>query len=359
VLYDFLYCRGGAERVTLELVRGLGADLCVGFRDADHFPSAALDGMGLRDLHIPLRFDGGLQLAGLSRFRHRTAFANDYDWAVFSGYLAPEAVHHRRSGGNLYYCHTVPRFAYDLRGRYRAGLPRWLRPVFDGFAGHVRSRYAAAIARMDVLVANSQNVRARLQRFLGLDARVVHPPCEVEAYRWRGSGGYYLSTARLEPYKRVDRVIDAFRRLPRERLVVASGGSALSALRRRAAGAANITFTGWISEAHYRRLLGEATATLYLARDEDFGLSPVESMAAGKPVIGVAEGGLLETIVHGRTGLLLSAEPACEEIIAAVARLTPARAAAMRPDCEARAARFSRARFLEHIRSLLAELPRC
>ncbi len=354
VLYDSLYTRGGAERVALEMVRGLpAADLCFGFRDRAHFPDDVLAGIDFVDLRVRRGTAGARTLRGMLAYRTRTSFLRRYDWVIYSGSVAQEAVFNHPQGKNIYYCHTIPRFAYDLYGDYADRLAPWQLPVFRVLVGLVRHRYPMALARMGRVVANSETVRMRIGKYLGIEADVIYPPCDVDAYRWLGQGDFYLSTARLEPYKRVDRVVDAFRQMPNKRLVVVSGGSALPALKRRAAGCGNIHFAGWVDDNHLRRLMGSAIATLYLPKDEDFGLSPVESMAAGKPVIGVAEGGLIETVVHDETGILLSPNPAGEAIIAAVSELDPDRALGMRGACEQRARRFSRSRFLDGMRALV------
>lgn len=356
VLYDSMHGYGGAEAVTLTLLQAFPtADLCVGYRNASAFPETVLPGRRLRDLELPARFIGGRTLLGLLGFRYRTGFIAPYDWALFSGSVAVEAVHQRPAGPNLYYCHTLPRFAYDLAAYYRQQLPWTLRPILAAATAVTRFRYPRALARMDRIIANSDNVRRRLQHFLGRSAQVIHPPCDTTGFRWLGQGNYFLSSARLEPYKRVALLIDAFRRLRHHRLVVASGGSEAARLQARAAGAPNIEFVGWTSPAELRRLVGHCLATIYIPRDEDFGMSPVESMAAGKPVIGVAEGGLLETVVDGRTGRLLPAEPSIEAICEAVQALTPAVALTMRAACEARAQRFATARFVAEMRAVVAQ----
>ena len=106
-------------------------------------------------------------------------------------------------------------------------------------------------------------------------------------------------------------------------------------------GAPNIHFAGWCGDSRLRRLIQQSIATVYLPKDEDFGLSPVESMAAGKPVIGVAEGGLNETILDGETGLLLPSNPTQQDVMDAVQRLNADTAASMRERCEQRAKNFS------------------
>jgi glycosyltransferase involved in cell wall biosynthesis len=265
------------------------------------------------------------------------------------------AVHSHPHGANLCYCHTIPRFAFDLRQYYLESLPRWQRPALRTLIAYVRPRYREAMQRMDLIMASSQNVRRRIEHHVGLPAQVVYPPVDVDRFRWLRQGDYYLSTARLEPYKRVDRIVEAFRQLPEKRLIVTSGGSQLGELKRLAKRAGNIELTGWTDEETLRDLLGGAIATLYVARDEDFGMSPVESLAAGKPVIGVAEGGLLETLTDRVTGILLPPDPSAADVAEAVRWLTPERAAPMRESCEKHASRFHRSRFLALVRDLLAE----
>jgi glycosyltransferase involved in cell wall biosynthesis len=355
LLHDFLQVAGGAERLMLELARGLPEHRLVVsrvFREAH-----ALDLLGetpVRELGSPLTRPLGRIFEAMHVFRHRTAFLADAQSVVYSGSYSPFAVHNQRGGRRLHYCHTPPRFAYDLREFFLARYPAPVRPLASAFFDHVKRHYEDALACMDTVVANSENVRGRLKRFCGVEAQVVHPPIDTARFRWIEAGDYYLSLARLAPYKRVDLVVRAFLGMPDRKLLVASGGPEEARLRRLAAGATNIAFTGWIDDERLRDLVGRARAAIYLPEDEDFGMSPVEAMAAGKPVIGVAEGGMLETVVEGETGMLLPAPPTVEVIADAVNRLDARRAAAMRPACEARAAAFAAPVFLERMKAILA-----
>jgi glycosyltransferase involved in cell wall biosynthesis len=141
--------------------------------------------------------------------------------------------------------------------------------------------------------------------------------------------------------------------MPQHRLVVASGGSELERLKALASGAPNICFTGWLPESDLQALLGRARAAIYIPINEDFGMAPVEAMAAGKPVIGVAEGGLLETILPRETGLLIDGPLTVESICDAVEELERMDPVSMRAECERQAARFSEQRFAERMREVL------
>jgi glycosyltransferase involved in cell wall biosynthesis len=218
-------------------------------------------------------------------------------------------------------------------------------------AAITRVKYAAAMEKMDVVIANSENVKQRLSRYLGLEAVVVAPPCDIQGFQWLGQEDYYLSTARLEPYKRVDLIVDAFLQMPDKKLVVASGGSQLESLKHRAAGASNIHFTGWTDSKTLHNLVGNCIATIYIPIDEDFGMSPVESMAAGKPVVGVSEGGVLETVINGQTGVLMQNRLRIADVIDGVRRLDAKTALRMRPVCEGRAEVFSKAHFSQRLKA--------
>ena len=243
---------------------------------------------------------------------------------------------------------------YDQRDYYSARIPFWQRPLLRWFIDYLKPLYEAAAAHMDIIIANSENVRARIRTYLGKDALVVYPPCDTESFIWRGQADYYLSTARLDPVKRVDLIIKAFVKMPDKKLIVTSGGNEYARLKKLAGQRENIVFTGLVTEEKLRELIGNAIATIYIPHSEDFGMSPVESMAAGKPVIAVREGGLMETVVHGETGMLLSPEVTKEALIDAVSALTAKRALQMRRACEERAQLFSKDLFIDKMRSLCA-----
>ena len=355
VLYDFMQVAGGAERVTLQMAQRFPVLRPVVSRVyVDAAPMVEVSGVYVHTLaDKQTRWLGRIPEA-VWCFWSRGQLVRDASVVVYSGFYAPLAVRHQKQGRKVYYCHTIPRFAYDLYELEKARFPWYLRSVYAVGIACYRYMYKRAINRMDVLLVNSENVRHRMQRYLGLETQVLYPPVATKRFRWMADDGYYLSVARLTANKRVEVAVKAFAAMPHRRLMVMSGGPELLKLQQLAIGASNIEFVGWQSEEDMLRLIGRCRAVVYLPIDEDFGMSPVEAMAAGKPVLGVAEGGLLETVLHGETGVLMEGDPTPEKLVAAVESLDVMDSSRLRAACEARAKRFDETVFFEKLNKVLA-----
>lgn len=344
VLHDYFAVREGGGRLALTLGACWGWPVVGGFVSREipfhaEWANVELRELGVRPGRRPRQ---ALSLARAWRKYHRPVRT-----VVYSGTYAPMAVANHIAARNVLYCHTPPRFMYDEQAYYLDAIPWWQRPALAALVRYLRPRYEEAVSFMDRIVVNSRNVQRRVGQYLGRESMVVHPPCDVERYQWHEPEGYYLSTARLDVLKRVDLVVRAFRKMPDKRLIVVSDGPERPRLEMLAGDAANISFAGEVGDERLKELIGRCIATIYVPRDEDFGMSPVESMAAGKPVIGVAEGGLLETVVNGETGVLVPADPGVDHVVEAVRGLARDRAGAMRRACEQRAAMFSTEKFLQ------------
>ena len=332
----------------------MNLDLAVGAQTDQSYELANLPGKCI-DLKIRSRLWGWRTVKRIFGFRSKTRFLKNYETVIYSGQDSPLAVNNHPDGKNIYYCHTPPRSLYDLKGYRLASLSPGQALNHRAFNLFFQPLYESAIGKMDVIVANSINIQKRITKYLRKDSIVIHPPCDTEIFSWLGQEDYYLSFARLDPLKRVDIIVQAFIQMPDKRLIVASTGPELEKLKKLADGKKNISFAGPVDDKQLMVLVGNAIATLYIPKDEDFGISPVESLAAGKPVLGVSEGGLLETIIHGETGILVSADPSPDDIIDAVRELSPRQALSMRRACEKQAAKFSKDIFLGKMKTLIDE----
>ncbi|MCK5719343.1 MAG: glycosyltransferase [Thiomargarita sp.] len=352
ILHDYFASLEGGGRLSSILTQNLPADLAYGFAHKKH-PFLQFLHSKQYNLQAHSFIPLWQQFKLAQTFANQAYFLNDYQVAIYSGFYTPLAVKHYAAKRNILYCHTPPRFIYDQKEFYLNRLPIYSRPLLKAFIQYLQPRYENAINKMDLIVANSKNVQARIRHYLNKDSIVIYPPCDTSRFIWQGQSDYYLSVGRLDPLKRVDLIIKAFLKMPHKHLIITSGGSELKSLQKLANNASNIQFTNWLNDSQLFKLIGQAIATIYLPKDEDFGMSPVESMAAGKPVIGVAEGGLLETIIPKQTGILLKALFNIEDICQAVEIMTPNRAVEMRKSCEKQAQKFQTKLFLDNIRNVI------
>ncbi len=351
VLHDYMQVNGGAERLVTTIARCIPEfSLGVSGVYSGFLESAELAGVNLEVLGAVPSIVPRIPKAILT-FSNRLRCIEQAETVIYSGIYAPLAVKNQRHGRRIYYCHTPPRFAFDRKQEYLANIPLPIRPLISVAIAAYRQAYQTAIYKMDLVLTNSDHVRKRLDEQLGIKAKVIYPPVDIDKFKWESQGDYYLSLGRLEPNKRVDRVVKAFINMPDKKLVITSGGSQLESLRSLASESKNIFFTDWSSDAELVSLIANCIACIYIPLDEDFGMSAVESMAAGKPVIGVAEGGMLESVIDGQTGILLPPNPDLEQIRTAVQLMNARLALSMRARCELRAIDFSEKHFVEQIRA--------
>jgi glycosyltransferase involved in cell wall biosynthesis len=203
---------------------------------------------------------------------------------------------------HLCYCHTPMRYIWDRFGDYFPRSRPLQRAAMLAIAPWLRRWDVATASEVTEFVANSNFVRERIRRYYDREAEVIHPFVGEEFLRAPLSGDrgdYHLVVSALVPYKKVELAIDAAAAGGR-RLVVIGGGPLLDALRRR--GRANVELLGPVPTAVIIERLGRARS-LILPGVEDFGITPLEAMAAGTPVVALGEGGVLDSVVPWKTGI--------------------------------------------------------
>lgn len=361
IIHDRFQFRGGGERLILILANALGADLMTEFWEPDSFAKEEFQGKNLYVLD-----KGEYPKIVWRYFRAHFNFIfkarkiiRKYDTVIFSGNnCLSGAINCKRGTRKIFYCHSPIRHVFDLWKLNKSEQKKaWKRIIYYNIGAHgIKLIYWLGMKMMNVTVANSENIKKRLWRFSRQKTDfVVYPPIEIEKYKWLGQSDYYFSWGRLERLKRIPDIVSAFQKMPDKKLIVASGGPDLEKVKQMAAGYDNIKVIGWVSDEELKNYIGNCLATIYIPIDEDFGMSPLESMAAGKPCLGVAEGGLLETIVDEKTGKFIPANYTIDDIVAAVNWLTPERCLALRADCEAQAQKFSKEKFVEKMKEIVED----
>jgi len=230
------------------------------------------------------------------------------------------------------------------------------RQIFRAWVAYSRRLDQRSVRQIDQIVTISENVRQRIRTYYGRDAEVIYPPIDVSRYQFKEYGNFWLSVNRLYPEKRIELQIEAFRSMPDERLIIVGGYAAGDHASRYAARLIkdlpeNVEVRGEVSEEELIDLYARCKGHICTAIDEDFGLTPLEAMASGKPVVAVDEGGFRETVTR-ETGILVNANP--REVASAI-RAVSAEPERYRDACLARARLFDRPVFEDRIRRVVKD----
>ncbi len=275
-----------------------------------------------------------------------------YDLVVSSesgpakGVLLPSTTRH------VCYCETPMRYLWDLYPAYRNEWTRsrWKRALMAPLANYLRIWDYSTAARVDQFVANSENVRRRIWKTYRRESVVVCPPVAVNEFYWKQPEDYYLIVSELVAYKRVDLAVRAFGRSGR-RLRIVGDGPEYNALKRSAKD--NVEFCGRVGDAELRELYAHCRAFL-MPGEEDFGITAVEALASGKPVIALGRGGALETVpVSEPQGGIFYDEPTDDSLLRAVSVWDQFEDALEPRSLQTYAARFSPAEFARKMRAIL------
>jgi glycosyltransferase involved in cell wall biosynthesis len=302
-----------------------------------------------------------LSRVGAVRRHHRLAFpllapvmsrfTIDADVAICSSSGWAHGAH--VTGHRIVYCHAPARWLYQ-RDRY-VGDDRARAAAVAMLGPSLRRWDARAAARADRYLVNSSVVAASVREHYGIEAEVLPPPVMVDVTGATRAvvgvePGAWLCVSRLLAYKNVDAVVAAFARLPGERLVVVGDGPDAESVR--AAAPANVRFVGTVDDDELRWLYANTRGTVAAAY-EDFGLTPLEAAAFGRPSAVLAAGGYLDTVIDGETGIRFAA-PEPDAIAAAVTRMAEESWDGDR--LRAQADRFSLARFATRLRDVVTDV---
>jgi len=204
---------------------------------------------------------------------------------------------------HICYCNTPTRWLWTDKENYlkTAPIPFFIRPLMPALISKLRKWDLKAAERPDFFIANSENVKKRIKKYYNRESDSIFVPVDVEKFKVSAKRGeYFLVVSRLEPYKKVEMVIEAFRHLNAFLKIVGSG-TRFKELKKTLP--ENIELVGRVSDEKLAKMYEQSIATIF-PQEEDAGIVPLESMACGRPVIALARGGALETVIGNKTGVL-------------------------------------------------------
>jgi len=351
LVHDWLTTFGGAERCLVLLHRMFPtAPIYTLIHDRKRTPGE------LADAHIITshlqRLPGST--SNWQRFLPAMPYAieqfdlSGYDLVISSCHAVSKGVLTNSNQQHLCYCYTPIRYVWDLYQTYlqHTRLSLIAERVFRLSAHYLRQWDYSAAQRVDRFLAISRTVQRRIKRTYGREAPVVYPPVDTGFFKPDPGGmeDYYLLVSRFVPYKRVDLAVEVFNHRS-ETLLIVGDGPQEARLRRMAR--SNVEFIGSVTDEELRTLYQNCRALVFPG-EEDFGLTPVEAMACGRPVVALGYGGAAETVIDGRTGVHF-AEQQPSLLDSAIDRLQ--RMELSPDDCRSRAMDFDSRVFMAKIQA--------
>jgi glycosyltransferase involved in cell wall biosynthesis len=243
---------------------------------------------------------------------------SEYDVIISSSHAVAKGVLTTSNQLHICYCHTPIRYVWDLYHRYlnEAGLSKGIKGVIAKLILHyIRIWDSTTASRVDCFIANSKYIAKRIKKVYGRESVVIYPPVDVDKFEvCTQKENFYLTASRMVPYKRIDLIVEAFSKMPDKRLVVIGNGPDSGKVKRKAG--KNVELLGYQPFEVLKYYMRRAKAFIFAA-EEDFGIVPVEAQACGTPVIAYGKGGVLETVVEGKTGMFFG-EQTVESVVEAI-----------------------------------------
>ncbi len=304
LVHDFLTQRGGAELV-LRALHELYPEAPIYTLVADKkqfksiLPAATIIPSFLNypaKIRMPYQWMLPLMPMAVESFD-----CSGFDVVISSSSAFAHGVITKSTTLHLSYCHTPTRYLWSDTHSYVRDVraPSMLRPLIPATLHHIRLWNRLSADRVDKFIANSKTVQERIKKYYRRNSDIVYPPVDLTHFTpCAGKGSYFLAGGRLVSYKRLDLVVEAFNRLGFP-LKIFGEGPELGNLKR--ISKKNIEFVGYVNDQERGELYKSCIAFLN-PQEEDLGITVIEAGASGRPVIALAAGGALETVIPGVTG---------------------------------------------------------
>jgi len=311
IFHQFLDNIGGAEILVLFLARGLNADIYT-----TNISNEKIKQMGFADMIPKIKSLGKIpknapfkQQLAFHKFR-KLNLKNKYDFYIIGGDWAMSSGVNNKP--NLWYAHSPLNELWEFKNHIKQEMCSWWqKPLYELWVKFNRKLNLKYLKHVQIFTCNSENTKNRIKKYYKKNAIIINPPIDTKKYIYKPSKNYWLSVNRLIKHKRIETQIKAFQKLPNENLIIVGsyekGSKHFEEYKKdiEKIKPKNVKIINWIKDKELKKLYSECSGFITTAMDEDFGMAPVEAMAAGKPVIARNIGGYKETIIDCKTGYLI------------------------------------------------------
>lgn len=306
IVHDWLTIYGGAESI-IRILHDLfpEAPIYTSVYDKDNMPD------DFKEMDIRTSF---LQKMPFAKKKYTSylqlmpkAFESfnlsEYDLVISSSTCCAKGVKTRKDAFHICYCNTPMRYAWDFYDEYVSGKNFLARTYIGMVMPGIRKWDKKSSERVDSFIANSNNVAERIKRHYGRDSKVIYPPVRTSMFvPSEIDEDFYLAVSRLVPYKKIDLIAEAFTKI-NKKLYVIGGGSEFEKIK--TVSGPSVSLLGRLSDEEVLSYMQRCKAFVFPG-EEDFGITPVEAQACGKPVIAFGKGGATETVIDGVSGVYFS-----------------------------------------------------
>lgn len=310
LVHDWYYTNGGAEKVVTsinELYPSIDHYSLIDFLSR-HDRDGILRGKSVKTSFIqklPTARNNHRKFLQLFPLAIEQFDLSEYDVVLSSSSAIAKGVltHHEQL--HLCYCHSPMRYAWDLYYHYltKAHLTKGIKGLYAKYVLHKLRQWDVISAnRVDYFIANSQYIANRIKKIYRRQAHVIYPPVDTATFKLNPhKEDFYFTASRMVPYKNIELIVRAFGHMPNKKLYIAGTGPDFNKIAKLAKD--NVTLLGFLPQEELIQYMATAKAFLFAAK-EDFGILPVEAQACGTPVIAYGTGGVNETVIHQKTGIL-------------------------------------------------------
>jgi len=252
----------------------------------------------------------------------------------------------------IYYCHSLPK-AYFRYFEFKENY-NFFKKILIFFSKKMFIKYFLKnLNSVNHVIANSNYTKRQLKKFYKKKITVIHPPININKFSLGTRGKYFLSANRHEKDKNINKIINVFKKFNNTKIIITSVGSQTKKLKAISKNNNNIIFTGLVSNNKYLKLLKKCIATIYLSKNEDFGMSAIESLSVGKPVIAMNSGGLKEILKKNINCFLIKEKSVEKDLYKIISEKRNIEFFNLRHKCRKSIYKFNEVNFVKKFKSII------